>query len=159
MTKLSVGNRMSDLATGEKMTRKSVTWRRETMSNHLSADLDMFHGESPVSMHNEAATWQITPTLANLESRTCPHFALLLFLLIRLLKCSLSDACTISTKSVSEYQDDFYPSQEDVDSRSKSLCPLCVILLPPLSSSFSNTPIFSNACITLRSTDPLASTW
>ena len=159
MTKPSVGNMMSDLATGQNIPRKLVTWRRETMSNHRSTDLDMFHGESPVSMHNEAARWQTTPTLANLESRTCPHFALLLFLLIRLFECSLSDACITSTKSVSKYQDDFYPSQEGVDSRSKSLCPLCVILLPPLSSSFSNTPIFSNACITLRSTDPLASTW
>ena len=45
------------------------------------------------------------------------------------------------------------------NSRSKSLCPLCVILRPPFSSSCSNTPIFSNACITLRSTLPLAATW
>ena len=44
------------------------------------------------------------------------------------------------------------------NSRSKSLLPLCVILLPPLSSSCSNTPIFSKACTTFRSTLPLAST-
>lgn len=44
------------------------------------------------------------------------------------------------------------------DSRSKSRCPLCVILLPPLSSSCSNTPIFSKLFITFRSTLPLAST-
>lgn len=43
--------------------------------------------------------------------------------------------------------------------RSKSRCPLCVILRPPFSSSCSRTPIFSNACITLRSTLPEASTW
>lgn len=46
-----------------------------------------------------------------------------------------------------------------VHSRSKSRCPLWVMRRPPFSSSFSSTPIFSRACITLRSTLPLASTW
>ena len=43
--------------------------------------------------------------------------------------------------------------------RSISLCPACEILLPPLSSSCSNTPIFSSDFMTFRSTAPLASTW
>lgn len=43
--------------------------------------------------------------------------------------------------------------------RSKSRCPACVIRRPPFSSSCSRTPIFSRACMTLRSTEPLASVW
>lgn len=51
------------------------------------------------------------------------------------------------------------PEGDTKNLRSKSRRPLCVILLPPLSSSCSKTPIFSSACMTLRSTLPLASTW
>lgn len=43
--------------------------------------------------------------------------------------------------------------------RSKSRWPLWVMRRPPLSSSVSRTPIFSRACMALRSTEPEASTW
>lgn len=43
--------------------------------------------------------------------------------------------------------------------RSKSRWPDCVMRRPPLSSSCSRTPIFSRACMTLRSTEPEASVW
>ena len=51
------------------------------------------------------------------------------------------------------------PQNKRFHLRSKSLCPACVILLPPFSSSFSNTPISSSDFTTFRSTAPLASTW
>jgi len=73
---------------------------------------------------------------------------------IFLLECRLSNACLLFislSRSILML--------EKGAIRSKSRWPLCVIRLPPFSSSCSSTPSFSSACMTLRSTEPDASTW
>ena len=138
---------------------KLETWPRNRLSERRPTDPDMLYS----SFDSYSTRWRAHHTdtmLANLAIRyTVSYYLhLFLFLLIRLLQCSLSDSWTIETKSANVCNNETLCIKKTADSRSRSLCPLCVILLPPRSSSFSSTPMFSSACITLRSTDPLAST-